>query len=885
VKYLLPLFLRDLLQDLPGRLRAARFRSRIRDQAKFHGYSAPAVRSPSGPPRDSSRTFVAWLLRRGSLIWTVALLLAIPAAWRTAHLYANLHSDMEELLPPDAASVRAVNELRQRMPGLQFLGVLADVGENASPERIAAAQRFIDDLAVRMRTYPSNLVGGVRVGFAAERAFIERYTSVLIDKADLQTIRERTEERIRYEYGRRAGTLIDEDEPPPLLDFSDIEKRYAQDSAWQKLQGDRFTSPALGLSLLLIETGGFSTSAHLAKELMDRVAKDVAALGGPSAYAQGMRIGYTGDVAISAEETSALVQDLTLSSLLVVAAVGLALMVFFRWWPCVVTLILPLGLATVYAFALASLLGVRVLNSNTAFLGSIIVGNGINFGIVQLARYMEERRTGQNVHEALARGLWGTRVGTLSAALAAAVSYASLVVMQFRGFRQFGVIGGLGMVLAWLTTFVLAPPLIAWMDRREPHVEPTALRFFGKASLMPALARLVGRYPRMILLLAATLSLAAILEVRHISSNQLEYDLSRMRRADTWKSGEGYWGHKMDTLLGQYLTPLVMLTDSPAEARAVAAELRQTMQTPPLSEMVARVRTLDDMLPADQSERLAEIARIRKKLTPTIRKSLTDEQRSKVDQLLGQDGTPVIELGAIPRTLLRGLQERDGFADKAVLIYPKLTAGLWDGPRNEAFVTTLRSIARVPESMGGQSARLAGGPPLTADIIASMRHDGSLASVLAFFGVVLTVLLLFRARLATPYVLASLLMGVLWMLALCMALRIKINFINFIAFPITFGIGVDYAVNVMARYLSDGSRDVGGAIRGTGGAVALCSVTTIIGYSSLLVAKNVGLYYFGFLAVLGELTCLTVAVIVLPAALLAWRRKGEAPSAGVPEAE
>jgi len=885
VKYFLPLFLRDLLQDLPGRLRAARFRSRIRAQAKFHGYSAPAVLSPSGLPRDSSRTFVTWLLRRGSLIWMVALLLAIPAAWRTAHLYANLHSDMEELLPPDAASVRAVSELRQRMPGLQFLGVLADVGENASPERIAAAQRFIDDLAVRMRTYPSNLVGGVRVGFAAERAFIERYTSVLIDKADLQTIRERTEERIRYEYGRRAGTLIDEDEPPPLLDFSDIEKRYAQDSAWQKLQGDRFTSPALGLSLLLIETGGFSTSAHLAKELMDRVAKDVAALGGPSAYAQGMRIGYTGDVAISAEETSALVQDLTLSSLLVVAAVGLALMVFFRWWPCVVTLILPLGLATVYAFALASLLGVRVLNSNTAFLGSIIVGNGINFGIVQLARYMEERRTGQNVHEALARGLWGTRVGTLSAALAAAVSYASLVVMQFRGFRQFGVIGGLGMVLAWLTTFVLAPPLIAWMDRREPHVEPTALRFFGKASLMPALARLVGRYPRMILLLAATLSLAAILQIRHISSNQLEYDLSRMRRADTWKSGEGYWGHKMDTLLGQYLTPLVMLTDSPAEARAVAAELRQTMQTPPLNEMVARVRTLDDMLPADQSERLAEIARIRKKLTPTIRKSLTDEQRSKVDQLLGQDGTPVIELGAIPRTLLRGLQERDGFADKAVLIYPKLTAGLWDGPRNEAFVTTLRSIARVPESMGGRSARLAGGPPLTADIIASMRHDGSLASVLAFFGVVLTVLLLFRARLATPYVLASLLMGVLWMLALCMALRIKINFINFIAFPITFGIGVDYAVNVMARYLSDGSRDVGGAIRGTGGAVALCSVTTIIGYSSLLVAKNVGLYYFGFLAVLGELTCLTVAVIVLPAALLAWRRKGEAPSAGVPEAE
>ena len=43
------------------------------------------------------------------------------------------------------------------------------------------------------------------------------------------------------------------------------------------------------------------------------------------------------------------------------------------------------------------------------------------------------------------------------------------------------------------------------------------------------------------------------------------------------------------------------------------------------------------------------------------------------------------------------------------------------------------------------------------------------------------------------------------------------------------------------------------AVRGTGGAVGLCSFTTIIGYSSLLVAQNVGLFLFGVLAVLGEI--------------------------------
>ena len=78
----------------------------------------------------------------------------------------------------------------------------------------------------------------------------------------------------------------------------------------------------------------------------------------------------------------------------------------------------------------------------------------------------------------------------------------------------------------------------------------------------------------------------------------------------------------------------------------------------------------------------------------------------------------------------------------------------------------------------------------------------------------------------------------LWLTALTLVLKVKVNFCNFIAFPITFGIGVDYSVNVMARYRQTGSRDVIDAIRSTGGAVAVCSLTTIIGYGSLLLGQK-----------------------------------------------
>ena len=57
---------------------------------------------------------------------------------------------------------------------------------------------------------------------------------------------------------------------------------------------------------------------------------------------------------------------------------------------------------------------------------------------------------------------------------------------------------------------------------------------------------------------------------------------------------------------------------------------------------------------------------------------------------------------------------------------------------------------------------------------------------------------------------------------------------------------------------------------GTGAAVALCSLTTIIGYSSLLSSSNPALRSFGVVADLGELVSLAAALLVLP--LLVRRR-------------
>ncbi|HEX4511983.1 MAG TPA: MMPL family transporter, partial [Polyangiaceae bacterium] len=521
------------------------------------------------------------------------------------------------------------------------------------------------------------------------------------------------------------------------------------------------------------------------------------------------------------------------------------------------------------------------LNSNTAFLGTIIVGNGINFSLILLARYREERGRGEGIERSLELALWGARPGTLAAALAAGASYASLIITEFRGFRQFGFIGGLGMLFSWGVGFLLIPSLLKVLDKegRDTPMPPgsippppesrPSLMTERRGSIMRWVAKLAHSAPTAIVVVTALLTVGATWKVAHFNSNQLEYDFAKLRRYDTWKNGEGFWGRKMDNLLGHYLTPTIIMFDTPQQAAEAEKKFRESFDHGTLKRYIAEVRTADDVLPKHQDEKIVEVNAVKDALTPSVRAAIPKEKLDKLDDIIGKGDLKPVTIDDLPATFLTGLRERDGTVGRQILVYPRPNDFLWQAEPMHEFVKTLRDLAKVP----GEQGRVAGSIPLTSDILDSIGRDAPIASIASLAGVILVVLVIIRRPKATAYVIGSLIIGVVWLAGATMALGVKINFANFIAFPITFGIGVDYAVNVIARYEQDGEADVRGAIMSTGGAVGLASLTTIIGYSSLLIAKTRALFYFGVVAVMGEVCCLTTAVIALPALLLLLQRR------------
>jgi len=174
----------------------------------------------------------------------------------------------------------------------------------------------------------------------------------------------------------------------------------------------------------------------------------------------------------------------------------------------------------------------------------------------------------------------------------------------------------------------------------------------------------------------------------------------------------------------------------------------------------------------------------------------------------------------------------------------------------------------------GKDTLLGGTAFVFADVLRSIESDGPRATFAAILGAILVVALVMGVGRHGAATLACGAAGTLFMLAIASLVGIRVNFLDFVALPITIGIGIDYAVNISARDREDGPGHARDVLHTVGGAVALCSYTTIVGYGSLLLSANKAIRSFGLAAILGEGTCLTAALILGPSLLWVLSRRG-----------
>lgn len=809
--------------------------------------------------------------RPGLFVVLAALITAgsVPLA-----MQLGLNSQWTALLPEHAPSVDDLREAEARVGSLATVTIAV----HSESRDLPAMEAFARDLAARLEALPDNVVKSVDWNVSEYRDFVYAHRHLYADLEDLQEARDTLQELLDRERERANPFFVDledEEEQDPDEVLRQLQERMrAREAKFDRYPDGFYVSEDRDYLLLFVRTDKSADDAVGSRGLLREVERAVAEVD-PSKYGEDLEVLYGGSVVVALEETDAIARELISATIVTFVVVLLAIWFFFRRLRSIVLLGLGLVAPVTLTFAFAELT-VDFLNTSTAFLGSIVIGNGINPNIIWLARYFEERRCGRDLTESVLETHRSTWAGTLTASLAAALAYGSLVLTDFRGFRDFGIIGGFGMVACWVGAVTLLPAFTVLFERFKP-LAPTTDGTAGRSLYGLVFARLVRARPKLIVAVSAAVTLLSIAVAgRAIANDPLEYNFRKLRSEREGARVSRMVNHEANEIVGAAAqgNGMVLLLRDRADAPVMEAALERAAAELPEEERLwsPKVRSLDDLLPKDQEEKLPLLAEIRR-IMLDLRRHADDETRATIDEYLPPEAPETVDIDDLPEQAARSFTEKDGTRGRILVV--EATRSIWNGKYLIEWANALRSF----ETPSGEHVPIAGRGPVFADMIDTVLRDGPRAMLWAFLATLCLTLVAFRRMRERLLTMLALLTGIVWMAGTMALAGMKLNFLNFVAFPITFGNGVDYGVNVMRRYALERARGnaaaVFDAIERTGGAVALCSFTTIVGYTSLYTSANQAINSFGLAMAISEVTCLLSAVLTMPALLVLLERRDE----------
>jgi hypothetical protein len=750
-----------------------------------------------------------------------------------------------ELLPEGAREVQDLTRVSQKAGGDGYLVLRA---RGATPEQLRA---FASELQGRLEKLP-------RVRYVEHRydvGFFQRNGLLLMPVERLRALHTDLSSRLRYEKEKLNPFFVElvETEAPPTLE--EIQARYAPAAPVKE-----HLSSADGREVyLLVKPAGTAADLGFARGFVDE-AKAVAAevaRGYP-----GVEVDATGNFQSRIEEDVVMRRDLANAGLLsALMAMGLILLATRRVSAlAVVGLPVLVGVTCTFAFAQ---LAIGHLNVVTGFLVAILIGLGIEYGVHLSMRYWEERRD-KDVPGALSAAVRGTFSGAITSAVTNAAAFLVLLFAQFQAFNQFGLLAGVGVMLAVLAAYGLGPSLLAIAERMRPERPRAAV---AEAPGESASTRGGRRWPTS-LVSGIALAVVAFAGFSAFMAPRLGFETD-MRKLKGDSPSSRLDDH-ITAQLGSPLNPAILLVDDLEQARAVRQIVSDVQARHGANSVFQQSASLVDLLPADVERRQAEIARLRE-LVDGLPASMTEDERVKAfRELLLATPYGVEQLPVEARRRFEALDGQGMF----LLVFPSVSN--YDTRDLHRWAAQLDEVVEAARAKGIDLAVLDSNR-IASRIFALVRGDGPFilgaAAVVVFLAIFASLRSLKRALLVA---------GPLFLGMVCLAggmylFDVQLNFINAVVLPNLLAIAVDNSVHLYHRYEEEGPGSLGKVVRHTGLAAVVATLSNAAGYGALLVANHQGLRSIGQIALLGVMCTFLGTTVFFPALLALlerWKHRG-----------
>ncbi|MEZ5786539.1 MAG: MMPL family transporter [Xanthobacteraceae bacterium] len=599
------------------------------------------------------------------------------------------------------------------------------------------------------------------------------------------------------------------------------------------------------------------------------------------------RVRLTGPVAMADEEFSTLREGAFRDTAATIAVVLLILWIALRSGK----LILAVGFNLVIGLVTTAALGlwlVKELNPISIAFAVLFIGLGVDFGIQFVVRYRTERHNNDNLRIALLATARKIGAPLTLAAAAVAAGFLSFTPTSYTGISELGIIAGVGMLIALMTSITLLPALVAIL---RPPGEPEEI---GYSALAPV-DRFLERHR-----IAVVGGTAAVALLGAPLLTQLSFDFNPINmRNKNVESVATLLDLRSDPALGA--SNIAVLLPSAAAAATAAERLRQLPQA-------GTVMTLSTFVPGQQDEKLALIADLRKKLEPALntkpRKGPTDAQdiaalrkaAAFTLEVVGTRSGPGAEAAKRLATDLTRLADADEAtrARAAAAFLPPLGTVL-DDWRNylKAEPVTAQSLPRqltrdwvtsdgrvrvdvMPKGNPNDtevlrsfaSAVLAIYPTATGVPITILKAGEMVVSafvqagIYALISIALLLWIALRRLGDVLLTLVPLLLAGVITLEICVLIGLPLNFANIIALPLLLGVGVAFKIYYIMAWRAGQTNLLQSSLTR---AVVWSALTTATAFGSLWMSSHPGTSSMGQLLALSLVTTMFAAVLFQPA--------------------
>ncbi len=640
------------------------------------------------------------------------------------------------------------------------------------------------------------------------------------------------------------------------------------------------------------------------------------------AAARGVKAGMTGITVVGRDEMVTSQQGFAISMLLAFILILVLMILVFRIRSTPFIIGIPLLLGICWTMGLAGFILQR-LNIMTAMYMVALVGLGVDYAIHLMTGFVQERDRGKDFTEAITGTFAHSGRGIDTGGLTTAAAFFALLLARSDLLRELAVVAGLGIVCELVAMLMLVPAFLGWRHRRlerRGKTDPMLVRKIRiRSDFADGLGRAVTSRPgifALVLLVLGTALGSQAYRVK-IEDNLMNLEAKWLESVELQDVMTAEFGAAPDVIYiisdnRDELPPLVEGLEKLESVKSVSAitnwwptDSQRAERLPYLRDIRAGLESWVSGGPPDPEQLLEELYRLEANLVEMGDMAVlggTDRAAYALNRATGLDND--------------GKKVADSVFDR---LFDALESGTADPAALASFQDTFspRLKDRVYKMAGVEAVTLADLPPMTRDtflsrdgsstlmtiaprrnpweghyrnlftaqvatvtdrgtgmiyaadqLISIAEEDGIRAMIAALIAVFLILLLDFRNLKLTALTFLSLFFSFTSLYGLMALFGIKFDFVNIIAIPLLVGIGIDDAVHINHRYLIEGKGNMHTALARTGSAVALTTITTMIGFASFIPSIMRAMRSTGIVLTLAMALAFIYSILFHPAVLV-----------------